>query len=448
MGCGASTVQSLISNPNQHPNGGVGVKSVQQNGVPVRNQSRSTLGRNVVTPAPIIHSIPEAHISSGSIEDITPDDNNNGDTNPGCENRRRPSILFTKSLSCIQEENRTVGIQTEMHEVHGIKSQFVQTDMDGLFPEDELELLMQEEMHVYFHDDDSSDVSSHDVRSDEEQQTRGNDLIREDEDDLQILEDSQLNQEKESPNRTRLTGAKGMKETGDVKSIGIQVMETREKTCQTKVSLLLNHASSSSTFSLCKDAADSIQKMEIDLTKIQEEDTHDHHDHKNDSNDHHEYLDAKVISRLEAAASCNDIESQTEPISSALAANSAGNDLNILHSFNISSPFSHMNDKLELTDQNTARNLQECLNRLLSDMESADGGINPPAAGKNLSPPLFLLPHLIYLFVSLFLRCFPCHTTCRTKLLFSPLMFQANALSLSLSLSSKRKVLTYDKLQT
>ncbi|RWS17634.1 uncharacterized protein B4U79_08067 [Dinothrombium tinctorium] len=73
----------------------------------------------------------------------------------------------------------------------------------------------------------------------------------------------------------------------------------------------------------------------------------------------------------------HDFESQTDPLIAARAANGAGNDLNILQTYdNISSPFSHIEKELsinavEAKKKNFDVRLQEALNKLLDDMEDS-----------------------------------------------------------------------------
>lgn len=88
-----------------------------------------------------------------------------------------------------------------------------------------------------------------------------------------------------------------------------------------------------------------------------------------------------------------DFESQTDPVSEVMAANAGDNDTNVLQSFNLSSPFSHIEKQLgsigesssdtinkshmitsnliNNKHQNNDTKLQECLNQLLDDIEGS-----------------------------------------------------------------------------
>uniref|UniRef100_T1KRA8 Transglutaminase-like domain-containing protein n=1 Tax=Tetranychus urticae TaxID=32264 RepID=T1KRA8_TETUR len=84
----------------------------------------------------------------------------------------------------------------------------------------------------------------------------------------------------------------------------------------------------------------------------------------------------------------HDFESQTDPVSEVLAANAGDNDLNVLQSYSLSSPFSHIEKQLandsdsdplraeknvinKINDTTNDIKLQECLNKLLDDIEGS-----------------------------------------------------------------------------
>uniref|UniRef100_T1KRD1 Uncharacterized protein n=1 Tax=Tetranychus urticae TaxID=32264 RepID=T1KRD1_TETUR len=84
----------------------------------------------------------------------------------------------------------------------------------------------------------------------------------------------------------------------------------------------------------------------------------------------------------------HDFESQTDPVNEVLAANAGDNDLNVLQSYSLSSPFSHIEKQLandsdsdplraeknvidKINDTTNDIKLQECLNKLLDDIEGS-----------------------------------------------------------------------------
>jgi uncharacterized metal-binding protein len=249
----------------------------------------------------------------------------------------------------------SIGIQTES-DINGIKTQYTQTDFT-LFPEDELELMMNDSNH--YESDEESNVcnkSSNDFDSDNVE-----------------VDKSVLLQTDGSHDRRNVKKISS-KVTIDV---GIQVKRSKiTSATQTRICLInsqvVPNVLNSKKFMNSRNIKHSTnlrKAINVDIescrlwtapSKIQDVNS----------------LDVESLNLLKS--NFQDFESQTDPLlSTVLAANSAGNDLTVLQSYDISSPFAHIEKELLYSSKNSFKNkvpdniLQDSLNRLLEDMDDS-----------------------------------------------------------------------------
>lgn len=256
----------------------------------------------------------------------------------------REPMQLQRQLSSVNETDghaRHAAVQTDLDSVFGIKTQYVQTDQHELHPEDELELLISE---CVGHDDDNNDGNISPCTAERVREPRA--------------ENSSYSRHKMHP-----TADDAHKEYF---SVGIQVLRTRSCFTQTKTLAYME--------SLKSLATSSSGKMTQPRTSR--------------PRDPRLWTAPSKPSDIRLSPAQHDFESQTDPLSQALAANAADSaDLNVLHSYEISSPFSHIEKELQASGEPRAKSkrnfdirLQECLNKLLDDMEESYGA--QPRAGE------------------------------------------------------------------
>lgn len=244
---------------------------------------------------------------------------------------------FKRQLSSIDEHacEHAVAVQTDFESVFGIKSQYVQTDIE-LNPEDELELMMNET----------------NAESDDESGSHGSPNGR----------NSTTGDDEYTRSSCDVVSRKAHKQYF---SIGIQATRCRSCSTQTRSFGFLQSTSTTSQKRL------SANKFAMDRGKK-----------RRDTQQRLWTAPSKPEDIEKVSPKQHDFESQTDPISQALAANAAdSSDLNVLHSYDISSPFSHIEKELAASNDSSKKGkrnfdirLQECLNKLLDDMEDSLGG--------------------------------------------------------------------------
>jgi hypothetical protein len=249
----------------------------------------------------------------------------------------------------------SIGIQTES-DINGIKTQYTQTDFI-LFPEDELELMMNDSNH--YESDEESNVCN----------KSSNDF---DSDNVEVNK-SVLLQTDESHHRRNVKKIS----TQVTVDVGIQVkMSKITRATQTRLCLInsqvVPNVLKNKKFTNSRNIKHSTnlrKSMSVDIesyrlwtapSKVQDLNS----------------LDVENLNLLKS--NFQDFESQTDPLlSTVLAANSAGNDLTVLQSYDISSPFAHIEKELLHSSKNNFTNkvpdniLQDSLSRLLEDMDDS-----------------------------------------------------------------------------
>ena len=330
MGCGASTaVRTSTSN---HASGAsvVPAKSILVNGNAGGGRPRRKSGPQNNADAKLSPTL-----SSSS------NDSNSNTVNSKQLKRQLSSI--DEGVSEVAPHN--VSVQADLETEFGIKSQYVQTELE-LNPEDELELLMNEE-NIEIYDDHETDL--YNLSNDGMCITP---IAR---------ETSAVSEIREYPR-----SSKGSRK--NFADVAVQVRRTR--TCSTQTRSL----GVSSYSKLRHDTIASSKNKHHTTTDV----TFMHQKHESSAKQHQRLWTApsKPTDIEKLSPKLHDFESQTDPISQALAANAADSDLNVLHSYEISSPFSHIEKELSAATDPTKKGkrnfdtrLQECLNKLLDDME-------------------------------------------------------------------------------
>lgn len=251
----------------------------------------------------------------------------------------------------------SIGIQTEDY-FYGIKSQYSQTDIQ-LSAEEEMDLIMTETSVVATEsaiDQDSADGRvSQALESDTE------------------VDKSVLVQTEESVlSRKANQSKKGSQYSAQVTiDVGIQVRK-QSQSCATQTRLGFVHSSKTK---LVPKVFNKTNVIATNLRKSMSVDTDNYRLWTAPAIAHHsDAIDSLNIISLNNNNILQDIESQTDPkLSSVLAANAAGSDLTaVVHSFDISSPFAHIerelihkNNFLKVPDNR----LHDCLSKLLDDMD-------------------------------------------------------------------------------
>jgi hypothetical protein len=264
--------------------------------------------------------------------------------------------FFTNKINAISNKVITIsiGIQTES-DINGIKTQYTQTDFI-LFPEDELELMMNSN---HYESDEESNVcnkSSNDFDSDNVEVNKS-----------VLLQTDELHDRR---NVKKIS-------TQVTIDVGIQVKKSKiTSATQTRLCLInsqivpnvLNNKKFTNSRNI-KHSTNLRKAMSVDIENYRLQTAPSKvSDVKS--------LDVESLNLLKS--NFQDFESQTDPLlSTVLAANSAGNDLTVLQSYDISSPFAHIEKELLHSSNYNFKNkvphdiLQDSLSRLLEDMDDS-----------------------------------------------------------------------------
>ncbi|KAI1309461.1 Kyphoscoliosis peptidase [Halotydeus destructor] len=350
MGCGASAAvnsSTWTQNPSVIRTGRTSTAQVKPlnvaNGTATGHSAKGRLGNKTLDPR-------------SSSEPVSSSEGDIGNAHGSGSPRSSNSKSLKRRLSSIDEDTKEVvhvrhqvAVQTDLESVYGIKSQYAQTELE-LNPEDELELLMNEDTGD---NEDSSDGQLDDIEAIDEA--------------VAILNLSSHG--RNLGDVTSVTGRQSMVKADIVMlDVAIQVKRLRTFSTQTRLTVLHGKTTLFARRKPMPTSSGDLRALNSSKLRLPK--------------------DSNVQKRLWTAPSkaediesnfapkVHDFESQTDPISQALAANAADHsDLNVLHSYEISSPFSHIEKELNSGPDNGKhkRNfdvrLQECLNKLLDDMD-------------------------------------------------------------------------------